>query len=133
MSGKDKNLGGRPTTEIDFNKLDNLLKIQCTGEECASVMDVSYSTLTRRVMEKFGIGFEEYSTQKRAGGKMSLRRRQLEMAQDNPTMAIWLGKQYLGQSDKAENKHSGEIKIKKIEVEYLDGAIKNKDKSDQSS
>ncbi|MBQ0061347.1 MAG: hypothetical protein KBT15_06205 [Bacteroidales bacterium] len=30
---------------------------------------------------------------------MSLRRSQMKMAETNPTMAIWLGKQYLGQKD----------------------------------
>jgi hypothetical protein len=33
---------------------------------------------------------------------MSLRRWQMKMAQTNATMAIWLGKQYLGQSDRQE-------------------------------
>lgn len=36
---------------------------------------------------------------KSAGGKMSLRRYQFELAKKNASMAIWLGKQYLGQSD----------------------------------
>ena len=33
---------------------------------------------------------------------MCLRRKQWEMAGKNPTMAIWLGKQWLGQTDKVE-------------------------------
>ena len=32
-------------------------------------------------------------------GKRSLRRIQFKLAEKNPTMAIWLGKQYLGQRD----------------------------------
>ena len=35
-------------------------------------------------------------------GKKSLRRTQFELAQQNATMAIWLGKQYLGQTEKQE-------------------------------
>lgn len=37
----------------------------------------------------------------RLEGFVSLRRKQFAMAEKNPTMAIWLGKQYLGQSDKS--------------------------------
>ena len=36
---------------------------------------------------------------KKEGGKIALRRYQLQQAEKNPTMAIWLGKQYLGQRD----------------------------------
>ena len=35
-------------------------------------------------------------------GKRSLRRIQFKLAEKNPTMAIWLGKQYLGQRDNIE-------------------------------
>jgi len=37
----------------------------------------------------------------RLEGFVSLRRKQFAMAEKNPTMAIWLGKQYLGQSDRS--------------------------------
>jgi hypothetical protein len=38
-----------------------------------------------------------------AVGRMSLRRKQWKAAEDgNTTMLVWLGKQYLGQSDKSE-------------------------------
>ena len=33
-------------------------------------------------------------------GKISLRRYQFQQAEKNTTMAIWLGKQYLGQTEK---------------------------------
>jgi hypothetical protein len=44
--------------------------------------------------------FVETIERGRAKGKISLRRSQLKMVdQGNPAMAIWLGKQYLGQTD----------------------------------
>lgn len=43
--------------------------------------------------------FKEVFKDKRQGGKASLRRTQWKQAENNPTMAIWLGKQYLGQKD----------------------------------
>jgi len=35
-------------------------------------------------------------------GRISLRRSQMKLAERNPTMAIWLGKQWLDQKDKLE-------------------------------
>jgi hypothetical protein len=41
----------------------------------------------------------------RAEGQKKLRRLQWKQAEHNPTMAIFLGKQYLGQADKVETKN----------------------------
>ena len=55
-----------------------------------------------------GMSFDEYFAQKRGSGKTSLRRAQWLSAQKgNPTMLIWLGKQYLGQRDKSSHELSG--------------------------
>ena len=43
---------------------------------------------------------------------MSIRRAQLKMAQNNPTMAIWLGKQFLNQLDRIEEQITGSVVIK---------------------
>ena len=40
-------------------------------------------------------------------GKKSLRRYQFELAEKNPTMAIWLGKNLLGQKDEVAIDHGG--------------------------
>ena len=39
-----KNKGGRPRKEIDFELVDNLLGITCTGEEVASILEIEYDT-----------------------------------------------------------------------------------------
>lgn len=104
-----KNKGGRPKSKINFKSLDAMLKIQCTGEECASILNIDYDTLNAILLREKGKSFSEYSAIKRAGGKMSLRRRQFKMAESSPAMAIWLGKQYLDQKDKAEVEHSGKV------------------------
>ena len=95
---------GRPRIEVDWNVIDGLLKIQCTGEEIASFIDVSYDTLERRCKDDKKMDFADYSAQKRFGGKPSLRRAQWKLAVEdqNPTMLIWLGKQMLDQRDKAD-------------------------------
>jgi hypothetical protein len=92
---------GRPKIEIDFAEVDKLCQIQCTGEEIASFFEISYDTLERRCKEQFKVSFAEYIKEKSAKGKSSLRRLQWKAAMNgNVTMLIWLGKQYLGQTDK---------------------------------
>jgi hypothetical protein len=94
---------GRPEIEIDWSTLDKLLFIQCNQVEICGIMNISPDTLLRRCREKHGVTFAEYSEQKRQGGRMSLRRKQMDTAlSGNVTMMIWLGKQYLGQKDKQE-------------------------------
>ena len=90
-------------TGEQWKLIDNAAEIFCTGEEIALLLDIDYNTLEFRIKEKFNIPAVEYLKQKRSKGKMSLRRKQYEkaMSGDN-TMLIWLGKQYLHQSDKQE-------------------------------
>ena len=115
MSEEKKNLGGRPEAIIDWQKLDSMLQIQCTGEEVASVLDLDFDTIQNHCLKYKKMGFSEYSALKREGGKASLRRRQWLMAEKNPTMAIWLGKQYLGQRDKFETEVNGSMKVLKLD------------------
>ena len=105
-----KNRGGRPKKRIDFELVDRLCAIQCTGEEIASVLNVSYDTLERRVKEKFGVSFADYFEEKRGKGRVSLRRMQWKKAEKgDTTMLIWLGKQYLKQTDKQEVDQTGQM------------------------
>ena len=43
--------------------------------------------------------------------KKEMRRYQFALAQKNANMAIWLGKQYLGQSDTPEQKEDSGVQI----------------------
>lgn len=93
---------GRPKKEIDETQFKKLCGLQCTEEEIAGFFDCSVDTIERwckRVFKQtFAEAFKNYS----AGGKVSLRRYQFELAKKNAAMAIWLGKQYLGQTDAVE-------------------------------
>ena len=94
---------GRPRIEIDFDEFNKLCRLQCTLSEIASWFDCSEDTIERRVKEEYGITFAEHFALKRGKGKIALRRKQFQTAESgNVTMLIWLGKQYLGQSDKQE-------------------------------
>jgi len=94
---------GPKPIQIDWEKFDKLCGIQCTLEEIASFFDCSVDTIENKVKESHGIKFSEYFALKRGTGRVSLRRRQYELAMSgNPTMLIWLGKQYLAQAEKYE-------------------------------
>lgn len=88
---------GRPKKEVDLDKVERLASIMCTQEEIASVLSVSVDTLSRTP------GFAESYKSGKETGKASLRRLQWKHAQTNPAMAIWLGKQYLGQTERADD------------------------------
>lgn len=106
-------MAGRPKKEIDWPKVEAMCRIQCTGEEIASVLGFSYDTLERACKREHNINFADYIAQKKEGGKASLRRNQWKLAESgNATMLIWLGKNILGQADKAEISGSGEITLK---------------------
>ena len=98
--------GGRPKKEIDYELAGKLAAIQCTQEEIAGILDISRQTLLKD--EQFLYIFQT----KKESGRSSLRRMQWKTAEGgNPTMQIWLGKQYLNQSDKQENNITGELGI----------------------
>jgi hypothetical protein len=98
----------RPRKEIDWSDVEKLCGLQCTQEEIAQFCDVSQDTLTRHCQDEFGMSFAEFFEQKRGAGRISLRRSQWQLAQKgNPTMLIWLGKQYLSQRDKTSTELSG--------------------------
>ena len=98
-----KNKTGRPRREIDYKTLDNLCMIMCTGEEIAAILEMDMDTLNACLKRDGNETFSVYFQKKSSNGKMSLRRMQFKKAvEGNPTMLIWMGKQILGQSDKAE-------------------------------
>lgn len=93
---------GRPRIEIDEEAFKKLCGIQCTLDEIASFFDCSPDTIERWCKRELKIPFAEAFKKHSANGKISLRRWQFRMAEHNVSMAIWLGKQYLGQTEKQE-------------------------------
>lgn len=96
---------------INQKLFESLCGIQCTQDEICSVLDVTDKTLTAWCKSTYGMSFSEIFKIKKGAGKVSLRRYQFELAKKNPTMAIFLGKQYLDQRDKIE----AEVKRNPIE------------------
>ena len=97
---KPKNKGGRPRIVIDQELFEKLCALQCTLDEIAGVLSCSADTVERWCVRTYGESFAESFKKHSAEGKMSLRRMQFRLAEKSAAMAIWLGKQYLGQRDK---------------------------------
>jgi hypothetical protein len=94
---------GRPKIEIDWKKFQKYCEMFCTLEEISGLFDCSVDTIENKVKEKFECTFSDIYKKMSAKGKCSLRRLQWCSARNgNITMQIWLGKQYLGQTDKTE-------------------------------
>lgn len=89
----------RPRKDINQGQFEGLCRIQCTLSEIADIFDCSEDTIERWCRREYKISFAEAFKRFSAGGKMSLRRIQFKLAEKSPAMAIWLGKQYLGQRE----------------------------------
>ena len=92
--------GGRPRKNIDQKQFENLCGLQCTQEDICGFFDICSDTLNTWCKRTYKMGFSEVYAQKRGSGRISLRRIQFRLAQKNAAMAIFLGKNMLGQTDK---------------------------------
>ena len=117
--GKVKRKVGRPKLNIDYETVSKLARMMCTMQEIASFLDVSINFLEKDAE------FIRVYKKNIDNGKISLRRSQLKLADSgNCTMNIWLGKQYLGQTDKVE---SSNINIgTETALERIENIVKNR-------
>ena len=97
---KTRRKAGRPFTPIDYAMLSELCGLMCTGEECASILGVSYDTLARALKRDHGLTFPEFFRRHSVPALVRLRQAQFETATSGSVpMQIWLGKQWLGQRE----------------------------------
>lgn len=106
---------GRPTAEFNQKQFVDLIGLGCTQEEICwwfrdqSGKPANVDTLSRWCKRTFGMNFQEFSKQN--GGimlKIQVRRNQLELSRKSAAMAIFLGKNYLGQKDTVETEYDPE-------------------------
>lgn len=95
---------GRPKADIDQSQFEKLCGLQCTKEEICAWFGITDKTLDAFCERTYSLHFSEVFKEKRGLGKISLRRMQWRLAEKNATMAIFLGKQYLGQKDVIESR-----------------------------
>lgn len=99
--------------EVNMQQVIYWIGLQATAEEIAGAFRISNETLNNRLREEFGCNFLDLKKQLGNGsdGKLKLRMNQFKMSETNASMAIWLGKQYLGQTDKpaSEGEFNGSL------------------------
>ena len=97
-------MAGRPRKIVDAKQVENYAKLGCSDVDIAQMLMVSARHIKRH--------FAELLEKSRAERRTVIRGWQYEAAKKgNVTMMIWLGKQELGQSDKAENMNKGQHTI----------------------
>lgn len=113
----------RPQKQIDAKEVIEMVSNGSKNTELAEYFGCSVDTLTRRFADEIRKGKHLL--------KGSLRKAQVYAAtkEHNPTMLIWLGKQYLGQNDKTIDEYLLEaIQNAGLSKDDLLDLIKNKDK-----
>lgn len=89
----------RPRIQINMKEFEGLCNMQCTLEEIAGFFNCSVDTIENWCKREYKERFSDVYKKKSVNGKISLRRIQFRLAETNTAMAIWLGKQHLGQRD----------------------------------
>jgi hypothetical protein len=110
---------GRPRLKLNDLGVEIITKLagfMCTEEEIASFLGVTVETLHNK--DNYNT-FLECIKNGQNIGKVSLRQNQFNLSKTNPTMAIWLGKQYLNQREQ-----NGETENGKEALDKLCAAIK---------
>lgn len=101
---------GRPRIEISKDDFEKLCGICCTLTDIAGFFNCSEDTIENWCKREYGDTFSEVYKKKSSVGKVSLRRKQYEVAmKGDRSMLIWLGKQMLGQKEVVENTNTDKI------------------------
>ena len=122
--GNNFNPAGRPRKDIDWTQFEKLCSFQCTQVEIASFFNMHIDTLRIHVKQNYSEDYTDVYKKYSESGKCSLRRIQFRLAHKSASMAIWLGKQWLGQRDISKDE------IKDLKQEILD-AIRESETRDR--
>ena len=126
---KAKRPVGRPKIEINLDELERLSALNCTMPELAAYFRVPLRTLEDRYTNDPDI--RATINRGREVGKLSVRRKQMQIMNDmnSATMAIWLGKQLLGQRDKHDviTEDRGETALNEA-FSVIEDMVRNKSK-----
>lgn len=102
----DKKKMGRPVKEFDKKTFVDLVGLDCDQKEiCWFFRDdtgkpANIDTLSRWCKREFGMTFQEFSRENKGmAAKIKLRQNQLKLSERSAVMAIFLGKNLLGQRD----------------------------------
>ncbi|MFO0089759.1 MAG: helix-turn-helix domain-containing protein [bacterium] len=94
--------------KLDWDQIGKWLEAGCSGSEIADVLGCHENTIYNRCKDDLDVDFVAFKAKNKAKGMKSLRLAQYESAviDKDRGMQIWLGKQWLGQSDKSQTEIS---------------------------
>ena len=117
----------RPFKEIDKEEFEKLCGLQCTVEEICGWFDITDKTLYSWAERTYGRHYSEVYEEKRGIGRISLRRAQFRLAEKSAAMAIFLGKNYLGQKDHVEIEDNAALsKLDELLARTKENALQSK-------
>lgn len=102
--------------ELDKATFEKLCGYQCTQKEIAAMFHVNVETLRSWVERTYDADWAVVYDEMSAAGKASLRATQFAWADKQAVMAIFLGKNYLGQSDDPDSQADAETLKKAQEI-----------------
>lgn len=121
---------GRPTEEFDIKAFQDLVGLGCSQEEICWYFrngegkPANKDTLSRWCKRTFGLNFQDYFKENGYMAlKIKLRRNQFKLSEKSAAMAIWLGKQYLGQKEMIEVEDSEAMKKARELLQSVDSVI----------
>lgn len=101
--GPAKGEGGRPTIDFNWDRLESLCQRSMGLADCSEIMQVSESTIQRRIKDEFNLTFEAYKDKKMALTRLNLIQKALDRVESgNITMHIFLLKNMCKMADKVE-------------------------------
>ena len=95
----------RITVNIKLKDIERIARLQCTHREAAAFLGVRPQTFSKLLRDSLKV--REAWDRGQSLGLLSLRRKQLRLADDSAPMAIFLGKQYLSQREVVTNEITG--------------------------
>jgi len=109
---------GRPRKHnINKEEFEQLCSLYCTLVDVAGWFKCSEDTIERFVYKQYKTTFADIMKRFASKTTASIRRKQIHLALEGDRyLLIWLGKQYLGQSDKIESNVNQTVEQKPVVI-----------------
>lgn len=116
--------------KIDKQKFEAMVRMQMSDEELYQFFGVSSGDLYKWVKKTYKVRSPLTQIKRlRMEGKVAFLSQQFNLSKTNPAVAIWLGKNYFGQTDETESGNKAEIE----DLTPLADLIRMGDKKDGNS
>ncbi|GAC1678875.1 MAG: hypothetical protein NVS9B2_30150 [Steroidobacteraceae bacterium] len=108
---------GRPAAKFNVDEVEKLASMHCTAAEIGAFFGVSKRTLERHMQDQ---DVQDAMERGRAKGRISIRRAQIKLMQEGHAgMAMFLGKNFLGQRSEPDSAASQAEEPKQLLPEWM--------------